>query len=151
MRYSLLVLLAGCGAATMTPSQPLPLVVGTGEPGVLRPLAGGEPLLLQRGCQGSQHVFTSVQAPSSNGAEARVQVRIVREMDGQVVSSPLDIRVPFEADRRITGLTPVVEEPRQILELSATVEVVLTDGAGGWSEGSMTGVVRWGLDACRPH
>ncbi len=128
--------------------------VGTGgvgrfdapEDGVLR---------LQRGCQGAQHVFTSVRIEGVSEVEGfELRVTIHRRRDGALVSVPLVVRLPLEADPdvagavRATGLTPVVESPRDVLDEASElrVEVLADDGRSG--RASLEGVVKWGADAC---
>lgn len=130
------------------------LRVGTGAPGTFEPHDDGAVLLLQRGCQGSQHVFTSLLAEGARGASGRVEIGVYRADDGALVSVPLDVRLPFEPDpssgtaRRITGLTPVIEVPNDVLEREVEVRATLTDDEGRRSSAAMRGPVRWGLDSC---
>jgi hypothetical protein len=173
------MLLLACGAAESVPAPPatetgsaaredatevapdapdaLEIAVGTGEPGTFAAVGEGATLSLQRGCQGAQHVFTSVRVLRPNGDLGRVRVAIHRLDDDALVSVPLDVRIPFERDpadddrRRITGLTPVVEVPRDVLGREVIVRVVISDEAGRSGRGAMRGRVEWGLDSCRPH
>ncbi|HEU4405688.1 MAG TPA: hypothetical protein VFS43_10390 [Polyangiaceae bacterium] len=131
-----------------------PLRVGTGVPGTFEPHEDGAVLLLQRGCQGSQHVFTSLLAEGARGPSGRVEIGVYRADDGALVSVPLDVRLPFEPDpssgtaRRITGLTPVIEAPSDVIEREVEVRAALTDDEGRRANASMRGPVRWGVDSC---
>jgi hypothetical protein len=52
---------------------------------------------------------------------------------------------------QITGLTPVIEVPRDVLgrEVLIQAHVESIDGAHG--EGQLRGAVEWGLDSCGAH
>lgn len=135
----------------------LNVAIGTGEPGVFLPAVDGATFELQRGCQGSQHIFTSVRVSGASGSYARVGVQIVRVDDGAPVSVPLDVRLPFEVDllsdrvRRVTGLTPVIEVPGDVLERAVEVRVIVFDERGESAQATMRGMVRWGADSCGAH
>jgi hypothetical protein len=137
------------------PPLGLTVEVGTGPRGTAQAVAAGEGLLLQRGCQGAQHIFTSVRMVQPAPGPANVRVRIVRVVDGLEVSVPLDVTLPLEADPRgqpgigaITGLTPVIEVPKEVLGKEVSVDVSVTDAAGARGSGAMTGTVSWGPDSC---
>ena len=131
----------------------LALAVGTGAQGDFVPHEDGQTLRLQRGCQGSQHVFTSVRVNDAMGTRIVVGVRIVRVADGLLVSVPLELRLPFDPDappgvRQITGLTPVVEDPADVLDQEVRVEVFVRDDSGAEARGVMRGRAAWGNTAC---
>lgn len=131
--------------------------IGAGAPGVFAPVAPGATLLLQRGCQGAQHVFTSLRARGAARGPLRVAVVITRSDDRQVVSVPLDLRLPAEPDptdaaaARVTGLTPVVEVPRDVIGREVIVDGAVTDEAGRRGAAQLRGVVQWGPDSCAAH
>jgi hypothetical protein len=113
----------------------------------------GETLRLQRGCQGSQHVFTSLRVFGARDERLRVQVRIQRAADEQVVSAPLDLRLPTEEDPepgfvRITGLTPVIEAPRDVLGKEVIVSGSVQEQDGAAATATLRGLVEWGPDSC---
>ncbi|MBM4380458.1 MAG: hypothetical protein FJ086_14380 [Deltaproteobacteria bacterium] len=115
----------------------------------------GEGLLMQRGCQGAQHIFTSVRIFQPTPGTANVRVRVVRVSDGLEVSVPLDVTLPLEDDPQgqpgigaITGLTPVMEVPKEVLGKEVSVHVSVTDAGGALGSGVMTGTVSWGPDSC---
>jgi len=131
----------------------LAVTVGTGALGEFVPHEDGQTLRLQRGCQGSQHVFTSVRVNGAAGARITVGVRIVRVSDGLLVSVPFELRLPFDADappgvRQITGLTPVIEDPADVLDQEVRVEVFVRDDSGAEARGAMRGPAAWGTTAC---
>ena len=123
----------------------LKLAVGLGEPGGFVPPLPAEPFALQRGCQGAK------------GKLARVEVRVHRADDDALVSGPMDVRLPLEPDAwhdtaaRITGLTPVIETPSEVLGREVVIRVALTDESGARAEGSIRGTVAWGTDSCGRH
>lgn len=133
------------------------LAVGVGEPTVFLPTVSGEPLLLQRGCQGAQHVFTSLRILDPADAVARVSVSIHRVEDDRLVSVPVDVRLPLEPDpfsdrvRRITGLTPVVEVPSDVVGREVEIRATYTTEAGEAFTANLRGTVRWGTDSCGAH
>lgn len=135
----------------------LKLAVGLGEPGAFVPPLPAEPFALQRGCQGAQHVFTSLRIRGAKGKLARVEVRVHRADDEALVSVPMDVRLPLEPDAwsdtaaRITGLTPVIETPSEVLGREVVIRVALTDESGARAEGSIRGTVAWGTDSCGRH
>ena len=156
------VLLLACSSEELSSSvAPSPasisqVIVGTGERGVFRPAKSGDRLLLQRGCQGSQHIFTSLRVAGGATTELHIQVVVERVEDGVIVSSPLELLLPSEVDPepgfvRITGLTPVIESPREIVGKEARVLVQVKDLLGQQSSGSLRGEVQWGLDSCGGH
>lgn len=136
---------------------PFAIAVGLGEPGAYLPSLPDETLLLQRGCQGAQHVFTAIRARGAKGALARIEVRVLRSQDGMLVSVPLDVRLPYEPDpfsaglKRITGLTPVIEVPGDVVGNQVEIRVAVTDDGGERAEGLVRGKVEWGADSCGAH
>lgn len=134
-------------------ATPLSVQVGTGQMGSFRQVEPGQGLLLQRGCQGSQHIFTGVRVWGAEGP-LQIHVSILRSEDRVLASVPLEVRLPAERDPqeatalRITGLTPVIEVPRDVLDRKVEVLVKLTDAKGRSGAGLMAGVVSWGPDSC---
>ncbi|RYZ61736.1 MAG: hypothetical protein EOP08_13120 [Proteobacteria bacterium] len=142
-------------APPLTPGKPF--AAGIGEPTIFIPVVAGDVLLLQRGCQGAQHIFTSLRMLDPGQDVGRVAVSVHRESDGLLVSVPLDVRLPLEADpfsdrvRRVTGLTPVIEVPSDVVDQAVEVRATFTTDAGAVHSASFRGVVRWGTDSCGAH
>ena len=142
-------------APPLTPGTPL--AAGVGEPTVFLPVATNDVLLLQRGCQGAQHIFTSLRMLDPGQDVGRVAVSVHRESDRLLVSVPLDVRLPLEVDRfsdrvrRVTGLTPVIEVPSDVVDQAVEVRATFTTDAGAVHSASFRGVVRWGTDSCGAH
>ncbi|ATB48530.1 hypothetical protein [Corallococcus macrosporus] len=150
--------LMGCGGESEPPehqpTQTLPRVaVGVGRPGQYVPVKPGDTLRLQRGCQGSQHVFVSLQAWNLDPLTATVTLALTRQSDGQRVSLPYQLRLPFEpanAQRpaMLSGLLLVVPEPSEALGERVTLEARLEDAGGRSSTDTREGIIQWGPDAC---
>lgn len=152
--------LVGCEALQHEDAAPaassLQVQVGIGERGMFQPARDGETLRLQRGCQGSQHIFTSLHIQPVAPGPLQVSVTVLRQADAAVVSTPLSLRLASEPTSdpqavQITGLTPVIEVPRDVLgrEVLIRAQVEASDGARG--EGQLRGTVEWGLDSCGGH
>lgn len=139
------------------PDGGLRLAIGVGEAGQFVPSAAGSILALQRGCQGAQHVFTSLRLRGFSGTHALVRLVIRRTEDQLPVSVPVASMLPVEDDPlsdsalRLTGLTPVIEAPRDVLGRSVDVEATVTAPNGDSATASLTGIVEWGPDSCRGH
>ncbi|MCP3059698.1 hypothetical protein LXT21_13000 [Myxococcus sp. K38C18041901] len=150
--------LMGCGEgserAPEEPSTTPPRVaVGVGRPGQYIPVKAGDTLRLQRGCQGSQHVFVSLQAWNLEPLSATVSLSLTRRSDGQRVSLPYQLRLPFEPANTqrpamLSGLLLVVPEPSEALGEPVTLEARLEDAQGQSSTDTREGVIQWGADAC---
>lgn len=117
------------------------------------PFEDGEVLRLQRGCQGSQHVFVSIRV--SGAAEGPLELDLVlrRHRDGESVSLPYVLRLPFTDTpepgvREQTGLTPVVPIPADVLDEEVTLEASVVDTAGARGAVVRRALIAWGPDAC---
>ncbi len=154
---------AGCGA----PSAPAPtsdagsalpdegaglrVEVGVGQQGSYQSVSEGGTLRLQRGCQGSQHVFVALRAGRLDPLRATVELALVRAADGEVVSLPYRVRLPFEPSTEgaeLGGLLLVVPDPAQALGEVVILRGSIEDAAGNTASDERTGVLQWGPDAC---
>lgn len=171
MRWLLALVVSACGVAPMRvdggvvdvpdassaapdAGQPLRLVLGTGAPKAFVDVANGQQLPLQRGCQGSQHIFFSLRAWGVTQPRPRLTL-IIEDPGGRQVSSPYSLQLPFEPVTNAdfvqwTGLTPVVEEPADVVGKTVRLRARLDDGTASASD-ERTVSVQWGPDACRPH
>jgi hypothetical protein len=151
-----LLLGVACGGPLPPPEQPAPplrVEVGTGRSGQFTPVAEGDTLRLQRGCQGSQHIFVSLRAWGLAPDKALVTLALRRTADGQVVSLPYRLRLPFtspspEAPAELTGLLLVVPEPTEALGRGVALEATVEDEAGHSASDRRGGTLQWGPDAC---
>ncbi len=130
--------------------------LGTGPIGSFIELPMGSVARLQRGCQGSQHIFVSIRVRGIEEERPIITVRMTRVRDATHVSAPLMQRLPLEEVgsgwREITGLTPVVEDPRDVLDEVIRIDAEVQDSTLGLTLHASRDVsVRWGEDACRPH
>jgi hypothetical protein len=148
--------LAACSDDASHEPEAQRMEVGTGDRGRFVAISDGGALSLQRGCQGSQHVFTSVRAWGMTGARLLIRAEIMRVRDGEVVSIPLSLRLPLDelndvGARQITGLTPVVADPVDVVGEQVELRASVEDESGAIVADARRGVVRWGADSCNPH
>lgn len=148
--------LAACSEDASREPEAQRVEVGTGDGGRFVAISDGGALSLQRGCQGSQHVFTSVRAWGMTGSRLLIRAEIVRVRDGEVVSIPLSLRLPLDerndvGARQITGLTPVVADPVDVVGEQVELRASVEDEVGAIAADARRGVVRWGADSCDPH
>lgn len=156
-RLMLAVLWAACGGGEPPPAEEPPpalrVEAGTGRAGQFTPVAEGDTLRLQRGCQGSQHVFVSLRAWGLASDKALVNLALRRTGDSQVVSLPYRLRLPFTSPSpggpaELTGLLLVVPEPAQALGRAVTLEASVEDEAGHSASDRRAATLQWGPDAC---
>lgn len=151
-----LLLGVACGGPPPPPEEPTPTLrveVGTGRTGQFTPVAEGDTLRLQRGCQGSQHVFVSLRAWGLAPDKALVTLALRRTGDSQVVSLPYRLRLPFTSPSptspaELTGLLLVVPEPAEALGRAVALEASVEDEAGHSASDRRAGTLQWGPDAC---
>ncbi len=167
MKWLLVVLICACGEApslvhvsmvdastpTRDAGQTLRLVLGTGAPGIFQEVIIGQQLFLQRGCQGSQHIFFSLRAWGVAESRPRITLSVEDETASRQVSSPYSLRLPYEpvsgADFfQWSGLTPVVEEPADVIGKTVTLRAQIADGPLTATD-VRTVAVQWGPDSCR--
>lgn len=108
---------------------------------------------LHRGCQGSQHVFVSVRVRGPSTGRIVVSLAIRRTRDGEQVSLPFELRLPFESSptedvREQLGLTVVVPVPSDVVDEEVTIEGEVRDEVGREASAVRRASVRWGADAC---
>jgi hypothetical protein len=131
--------------------------LATGGPGEFSTVTDGQQVLLQRGCQGSQHVFFSLRARGIPFEQAPwITLSVLREEDQRAVSSRYELRLPLTArsdgSGEITGLTPVIEEPRAVIGRAVVMVAVVEDASRTVrAEARRRVTVAWGPDSCRPH
>jgi hypothetical protein len=133
----------------------LSLELGTGAPGTFTPVLQGQQVLLQRGCQGAQHIFFSLRATGVVAERPRLTLSVERVSDGRVASLAYSLPLPYQRVRgnpwvEWTGLTPVIEEPSDVLNTAVRMRARIDD-EGLSAEQAQEVTVRWGPDSCRPH
>lgn len=107
------------------------LTLGTGE-GTFNTFEDGETLELVPGCQGSQHVWIALRAEGIDPRGPIIELELVRDADGVVVSQTFRVRISFDRVPGTTfadvwGLTLVVPEPDMALGQDLTVRATVTD------------------------
>jgi len=148
------LMLSGCpGEPPPEPSPDMRLEAGTGAR-EFTPLAEGDTLRLQRGCQGGQHVFVSLRGWGLPSDPVMVELALTRADDDRKVSSSFRVRYLFaqssseEAPDELPGLLLQVPDPAaavgRTVRLTATVEL----DSGTRVTDTHTGPVEWGDPAC---
>jgi hypothetical protein len=144
--------LAGCPEGGPTEPDPsLRLELGTGQQ--FTPLADGETLLLQRGCQGGQHIFVSLRAWGLPPDPVMLDLSLTRPEDGQRVAPPFRVRFLFaqatgDAPDEVTGLVFLLTQPDQAVGRTVRLTASVETDAGQSAEDSHTGPLQWGPSAC---
>jgi hypothetical protein len=131
------------------------LELGTGAPGSFVPVENGQQVLLQRGCQGAQHIFFSLRATNVVSERPRLTLTVERIADARVASLPYSLQLPFQRAKgepwaQWTGLTPVIEEPADVLSVPLRMRARIEDD-GLSAEQVREVTARWGADSCRTH
>lgn len=126
-----------------------PLELGGGEDR-LTPIADGDEVLLHRGCQGAQHIWISLRAPTLAPALYPVTLAITHPDGAEAVPAhTIDFDfAPADPGAELVGVTLVVFDPLAVIgqpvDIHATVET--PEGEVGRDTRRVT--VEWGPDAC---
>lgn len=146
------LILAGCPEGGPTEPDPsLRLELGTGQQ--FTPLADGETLLLQQGCQGSQHIFVSLRAWGLPPNPVMVDLSLTRTEDGQRVAPAYRVRFLFaqgtgDAPDELPGLVFQLTQPAQAVDRTVRLTATVETDAGQLTEDSHTGPLEWGPPGC---
>ena len=147
------LLLAGCPEGEPIEPGPsaLSLEVGTGRQ--FTPLAEGGTLLLQRGCQNSQHLFVSLRAWGLPPDPVMVDLSLTRTEDGQRVAPAFRVRYLFaqgtgDAPDELTGLLLQLPNPEPAVGRTVRLVASVETDAGKIVEDAHTGPLEWGPSAC---
>lgn len=94
----------------------------------------GQTLELVSGCQGAQHIWTSVRAYGLDPRGTILDVSATRDRDGMMLSQTFHVRVSLEPVAgtdyaEVSGLTLVVPEPDQAIGEDITMHLSVTDMA----------------------
>ncbi|MEZ4432317.1 MAG: hypothetical protein R3F65_07880 [bacterium] len=143
---------AGADAAVADPdaaiAEGLPLVLGLGERSLM-PVDAGDEAPLQRGCQGAQHIWVSLHAPTLAPGTWPLTLTLVRA-DGVVVVPPYTIDYDWRAadeGAELIGVTLVVFDPLAVVGELADIEATVSAG-GETGRARLRVRVAWGPDAC---
>jgi hypothetical protein len=155
------LLLAACDPGPTDPDGGLPLdadvdpalELGTGE-GLFSSFEDGETLDLVSGCQGSQHVWVALRAWGIEPRGPIIQLSLVRDSDGAVVSQAFQVRVsldpvPGTTYAEVYGLTLVVPEPDGALDEDLTLRATVTDMNEVTVMDERPVRIAWGEGGCR--
>lgn len=126
-----------------------PLELGGGE-AQLTPIADGDEVLLHRGCQGAQHIWISLHAPTLDPALYPVTLAITHP-DGAEAVPAHTIDYDFAAadpGAELVGVTLVVFDPLAVLGLPVDVHAMVETADGEVGRDTRRVVVEWGPDAC---
>lgn len=154
LKLALGLTLAGCpgGPPEPEPPPPLRLEVGTGRQ-QFTPLAEGDTLWLQRGCQNGQHVFVSLRAWGLPPDPVMVELSLTRTEDGQRVSPAYRVRYLFaqgtgDAPDELPGLLLLIPQPEPALGRTVRLSASVETDAGEFAEDARTGLLEWGPPSC---
>jgi hypothetical protein len=144
--------LVGCGKDAPPEPPTIQLELGTGQQ--FTPVADGDALRLQRGCQGSQHVFVSLRAWGLPSEPVFVELSLTRTEDEQRVSRPYRVRYLFaqgsepNAPDELPGLLLAVPTADEAVGKAVRLSAMVETDSGQRGTDSRTGTVEWGPDAC---
>ncbi len=148
------LILTGCPEGPTEPDPPagLRLEVGTGQR-QFTPLAEGDTLLLQRGCQNSQHIFVSLRAWGLPPSPVMVDLSLTRTEDGQRVAPAFRVRYLFaqgtgNAPDELPGLLLQIPTPEPALGRTVRLLASVQTDDGQIAEDARTGPLEWGPPAC---
>ena len=105
------------------------------------------------GCQGSQHVWTSVRAWGLARQRAIVTLELTRARDELRVGQ-LQLRIdlaPFGDGAEVLGLTLVVPDPAEALGEDLEMRLHVIDAADVEAELVRPVRIEWGPDGCTGH
>lgn len=158
---TLVLLLAACGGtpanadaaalADATPPAPT-LRLGEGE-AAFRAIADADTLLVARGCQGSQHVWMTLQSEGLDPRGVLVQLSLARVSDGGVVTLEFSVRLSFVPDAsgtfaQLTGVTLQVPLPDAAIGEDLVLVGRLVDRAGVTASAERRVRIAWGTEVC---
>lgn len=132
------------------PDGDFALVLGLGER-TLTPIEPGAEALLQRGCQGAQHIWISLQSPTLEPGAHLLTLSLTRVDDGALIVPPYTIEHdwrPAGQGAELLGVALVVFDPIAIVGQLADIDAVVTTPTGTTGRARRRVRVEWGPDAC---
>lgn len=126
-----------------------PLELGGGEE-QLTQLADGDEVLLHRGCQGAQHIWISLRAPTLEPALYPVTLAISHP-DGAEAVPAHTIDYDFAAadpGAELIGVTLVVFDPLAVIGQPVDIHATVETGDGEVGRDTRRVTVEWGADDC---
>ncbi len=135
-----------------TPSGDPSVELGTGRDS-FEAFDDGDTLQLVAGCQGAQHIWTSVRAWGLDPRGTILDVSVTRDSDAMVVSQTFRVRVSLEPVAgtdyaQVSGLTVVVPEPDLAIGEALTMRLSVTDMEGRTATDERPIMLEWGESAC---
>ncbi|HEY8426921.1 MAG TPA: hypothetical protein VIL20_01045 [Sandaracinaceae bacterium] len=117
--------------ASWVPSGEPRVELGTGRDR-FESFEDGATLGLVSGCQGAQHIWTSVRARGLDPQSPLLEVAVRRDSDGLLMSQVFRVRVSLEPVActdyaEVVGLTVVIPEPDLAIGEDLTMRVAITD------------------------
>ena len=158
---ALSLLIAACGSSqgpadgsvADAPAPPAAtLRLGEGA-AAFRAIEDGDTLLVAMGCQGSQHVWMSLQSEGLEPRRITVELSLSRVSDGSLVTLPFRIDLSFTPDAsgafaQITGVTLQVPLPDEALGQDLLLVGRLADRAGVTATSQRRVRIAWGTEIC---
>lgn len=135
------------------PESDFAVELGVGEAEFV-PIEHGETALLQRGCQGAQHIWVSVRAPALEPGTHRLVLALDRPDDGVEVVPPYGVEYDWDQSddgAALYGITLVVFDPLAIVGETGDIHATIEAADGRVGRAILRVHVEWGPDACRPH
>lgn len=126
------------------------LELGEGEES-FRPIAGGDTLLIARGCQGSQHVWIALRARRLDPRGMIIRLRLTRVADDTDVSLEFYVRLSFEdmgEHAELLALTLQIPLPDEALMQDLVLSGEVIDRAGHGARAERTVQIAWGTEVC---
>lgn len=129
------------------------MAVGTGRDG-WEPFEDGQTLELVAGCQGAQHVWTSVRAWGIDPRGTILDLSLTRDSDGMVMSQTFHVRVSLQPVAgtdyaEVAGLTLIVPEPDIAIGEALTMRASVTTNDGSITLTDERPIrIEWGPSAC---
>ncbi len=136
-------------------AAPLRGTLGLGEgERVYREIEDGDVLLIAQGCQGSQHVWLTLQASAEMDPRGMVvQLSLARARDEMLVSAQFRLRLSFTPDvggsfSQLTGLTLQIEDPSIAIGEDLILHGRIEDRDGTEALTDRHVRVMWGDEVC---
>lgn len=141
---------ATADAGPAPPPSDFPLDIGLGERS-FDPIAHGDVALLQRGCQGAQHIWIGLRSPSLPPGDHIITLALNRAVDGAEAVPPHQLELPWVAyadGAELLGVTLVVFDPLAVVDAEADIHVAVEAPDGRIGRAVRRVRVEWGPDAC---
>lgn len=117
------------------------------------PVEHGATALLQRGCQGAQHVWLSLRSPALQPGDYTIALSAARADDGREVVPPYRLNLPWTADpdggAALVGVQFVIFDALEVVEADIDVLAEVEETPGGRVGRTVLRLrIEWGPDEC---